>query len=101
MFSHYNVEHYLSGIGLCVNSDYRGRGIATELLKARVPFMKALSLQVTSTLFTTLGSQKAAKSAGYEEMSATSYEEVQANFPETDFSSANTSHCLTCALKID
>jgi GNAT superfamily N-acetyltransferase len=100
VFEHYNVDHYLYGVGLCINSDYRGRGIATELLKARKPFLQSLGLKVTSTLFTTLGSQKAATYAGYEEKSVTSYEEIQLKFPDMDFSHANAEHCKTLALTI-
>lgn len=96
VFEHFN----LYGVGLCVNSSYRGRGIATELLKARVNFLKALDLTVTSTLFTTIGSQKAAASAGYDLKSSTSYEEMQEKFPEMDFSHANTSHCQTLTLQV-
>lgn len=44
-----------------MNRKYRGRGIATEMLKARRPFLEALGLKVTSTAFTGIGTQKAAK----------------------------------------
>ena len=100
VFKAYNVDHYLYGIGLCVDSTYRGRNIATEILKARVPFLKSLNLKVTSTLFTGIGSQKAAEKAGFEEISATSYADLQEKFPDMDFSIANATHCKTQALKI-
>lgn len=99
VFSHYNVDRYLYGNGLCVHADYRGRGIATKLLEARLSLLKALDLRVTSTLFTTLKSQKAAKSAGYDEVSSTSYEELQLRFEELDFSQSNASHCKTFVLE--
>lgn len=67
IFEKFNVTDYLSAYGLCVNPEYTGRGIATELLKARVPLLKALGLKVTSTLFTSIGAQKAALKAGYQE----------------------------------
>lgn len=63
----YGVDEFLGGLGLVVNSKYRGRGIATEMLKARRPFLKAAGLQLTSTSFTASASQKAAEKAGYEE----------------------------------
>lgn len=67
VFQHYNVSEYLIAYGLCVDTMYRQRGIATEMLKARGPLMSALGLQVTTTAFTGIGSQKAAAKAGYVE----------------------------------
>lgn len=66
-FEHYNVKNYLIAYGLCTDPVYRARGIATEMLKARAPILKALGLKVTTTSFTGIGSQKAALKAGYEE----------------------------------
>lgn len=100
IFSHYKVDQYLYGVGLCVNKAYRGRGIATELLRARESLLKTINLTVTSALFTTIASQKAALKADYIEKSSTSYEEIQSNFPLMNFSQANTSHCKTLVLKI-
>lgn len=48
-----------------VNRNFRGLGIATEMLKARIPLLKAIGLSVTSTVFSVIGSQKAAKNAGF------------------------------------
>lgn len=67
VFKAYNVEEYLIAYGLCVDTNYRARGIATEMLKARAPMLKALGLKVTTTAFTGVGSQKAAEKAGYVE----------------------------------
>lgn len=67
IYDTYGVNEFLGGIGLVVNCKYRGRGIATEMLKARKPFLKATGFQLTSTAFTGIGSQKAAKHAGYDE----------------------------------
>lgn len=39
-------------------------GIATEIIKARIPMMKYLNLKVTSTGFSSVGAQIAAKRAG-------------------------------------
>jgi hypothetical protein len=66
-FKYYNVDKYLTAYGLCVDTNYRARGIATEMLKARAPLLKSLGLKVTTTAFTGIGSQKAAEKAGYEE----------------------------------
>lgn len=66
IFKHYNVDRYLTAYGLGINHRYRGRGIATEILKARIPMCRAFGIQVTSTNFTAIGSQKAAAKVGFE-----------------------------------
>jgi GNAT superfamily N-acetyltransferase len=81
VFEAYKVDHYLSGRGLCVNPSYRGRGIATEVLKARIPMMKALGLKVTSTHYNAIGSQMTAKKAGYKETFSIPYQELEQKFP--------------------
>jgi RimJ/RimL family protein N-acetyltransferase len=65
IYKKYNVNEYLAEYGLCVNRDYRCRGIATEMLKARIPYMKDMGLKVTGTAFTVTGSQIAAERAGF------------------------------------
>ncbi|KFB53669.1 AGAP004529-PA-like protein [Anopheles sinensis] len=65
LFERYGVDKYLSECGLSVNSRYRGRGIATEILKAYVPICKAFGLRLTSTNFTAIGSQIAATKVGF------------------------------------
>lgn len=62
-----DTDFVLAGKGLCVDRNYRRRGIATKMLEARVPFMKHLDLTTTVTLFTAKGSQISAKKAGYDE----------------------------------
>ncbi|XP_055547737.1 uncharacterized protein LOC129731627 [Wyeomyia smithii] len=61
----YGVENRLVAYGLAVNKRYRGRGIATEILKARVPMCKALGIKLAAHPFSAIGSQRAASSAGY------------------------------------
>ncbi|XP_055523113.1 uncharacterized protein LOC129717276 [Wyeomyia smithii] len=61
----YDVEYYLAAYGLAINQRYRGRGIATEMLKARVPLCRAFGIKVTATNFTALGSHLAAAKAGF------------------------------------
>lgn len=48
----FSVESYLYGFGLAVHPAYRGKNIATEIIKARYPLMKTLNLTLTSTAFT-------------------------------------------------
>jgi hypothetical protein len=66
-YTHYKVDRFLKGYGLAVSEKHRCRGIATELLKARIPLLKALSLTLTTTAFTSDGSAMAAEKAGYTE----------------------------------
>ena len=101
VFDHYNIIYYLYAQGLAVKPNYRGLGIATELLKARVPLMKALDITVTASLFTTIQSQKAAEKIGFQEEFSISYEILQQNFPKFDFSIANAANCKMLSLKIN
>lgn len=64
-FVKFGIEFYLAGDGMGVAREYRRRGIATAFLKARISMMKELGIRYTSTLFSGLGSQKAATKAGY------------------------------------
>lgn len=66
-FEHYKVSKYLTDYGLLVHPDYRKLGIATEMLKARIPMMKELGIELTASDFTGTGSQIAAMRAGYTE----------------------------------
>lgn len=100
VMSHCNVENYVYGLGLVTIPEYRGKGIATEILIARIPLLKFLGLTTTSTIFTAVGSQKAAKSAGFEENVSISYADLQKMYPHLDFSHALTGYCKTLALKI-
>lgn len=70
------------------------------MLKARVPVLKALGLTVTSNAFTAIGSQIAARKAGYEEIFAISYEDLQEKIPYFDFSLSKTKLYKTLAMKI-
>lgn len=67
VFNFYKVDAYLAAIGLSVHPSYRCRGIAVEMLKAREEVLRHLGLKLTSTQFTGLGAQKAARKAGFEE----------------------------------
>lgn len=97
---HNNVLDFLYAHGLAVKTNYRNKGIATKLLEARVPFMKIHNLPVTASIFTTLGSQKAAFKLGYEENFSISYAVLQETFRDFDFSSANCGDCKLLSLSI-
>lgn len=99
-FKVFRVEQMLTSYALCVYPPFRGHGIATEMLKARTEMLKALNLTVTSTFFTTLGSQIAAKKANFEESWMMTYEDLQRKFPNFDFAHANTKFYKKMSLTI-
>lgn len=70
------------------------------MLKARAPILKAFGLTVTSTAFTTIGSQIAARKAGYDEVFAISFAELQEKIPNVDFSLSTTKMFKTLAMRI-
>lgn len=100
VFKRYNVERVLYAYGLCIDSDYRRRGIAVEMLKARASILQAFGLTVTSTAFTTVGSQIAARKAGFDEVYAISFDDLQKRIPNLDFSTSTTKMFKTLAMKI-
>lgn len=100
IFEDYQVDHYLHAFGLGVEVEHRGKGIAVELLKARIPLLKVLGLSVTATVFSTLSSQKAAVKAGYKETYAISYEQLRRMFTNFDFSEFTGTHCKDFVLQI-
>lgn len=100
VMDYYGVHRVISAAGLCVVEKYRRRGIATKLLKARAPLLKCLGVKVTSTIFSTIGSQKAAKAAGYEENYSISYEELGKKFSKMDFSHVPNECCKVMSLKV-
>ena len=66
-FTHYSVDKLMFALGLIVLPEYRQRGIAFELMKARELIGKAVGIQVSSNVFTSFGAQRAAEKAGYED----------------------------------
>lgn len=100
VFDFLKCETFLDAFGLGVKRNFRGRGIAVELLKARVPLLKSLGLNLTVTTFSTLSSQKAAEKAGFKEIFAVSYKELQQKLPHFDFSKATGTHSKTYVMTI-
>lgn len=101
VYENYKVNKYLTAYGLCVNPNYRRRGIAIEMLKARKPYLKHLGLTVTSTAFTGLGSQIAASRAGFTESYVITYDDLEKVFPHFNFKPLNVEFFKTMSLKID
>ncbi|XP_055684402.1 uncharacterized protein LOC129790738 isoform X2 [Lutzomyia longipalpis] len=85
VYNRYKVDKYVFGRGLVTLPKYRGCGIATELLKARIPLMKALGLTLTGTVFSAPGSQGAARKAGYTEDVVMTYESLTKEEPFIEF----------------
>uniref|UniRef100_A0A336LWE4 CSON003498 protein n=1 Tax=Culicoides sonorensis TaxID=179676 RepID=A0A336LWE4_CULSO len=71
-------EFVVEAMGLSVARKYRKRGIAVKMLESRILLMKHVGLNRTSTIFTALGSQIAAKKAGYTEYCEITYDELMA-----------------------
>jgi GNAT superfamily N-acetyltransferase len=68
IYGKYNVDRFLGAFGLVVSKEYRGRNIATEIIKARPAVMRKIGVKVTATAFSVTGSQKAAERAGFEDV---------------------------------
>lgn len=67
VFKHHDVDYYISGTALAIHPDYKNHGIATEMLKSRLNIMEIFHLKLSSTRFSSIGSQKAAIRCGYQE----------------------------------
>lgn len=68
VFKKFKVDAYLTAYGLSVSRKFRGRGIATEILRARIPFCQAFGIKLTSTVFTSIFAQKSAAKVGFKEI---------------------------------
>ncbi|KAL7024299.1 hypothetical protein ACKWTF_012978 [Chironomus riparius] len=101
VYSNYGTDKYLTDYGMMTKKTYRHRGIAVELLKARTEILKSLDVDVTSTIFTVIGSQKAAVKANYEEVYAVKWTDVAEHFPDFDFSKADCEYCKIFVLKVN
>lgn len=98
VYERYNVDKYMGAFGLIVDPKYRQRGIATQLLKARVPILKAINIPISITAFTPLGSQIAASKAGFQNVGEITYNELcEAGY---DFSGTNEKSAKTMILAV-
>ena len=96
----YGVDKAIFATGLCVIEKYRGKGIATKILQARVPLMKNIGIEATSTIFTTIGAQKAAKAAGYDETFMISFDDLHEKFPTLNFQHAEAKFVKVMTMKV-
>ncbi|XP_055616763.1 uncharacterized protein LOC129762485 [Toxorhynchites rutilus septentrionalis] len=101
LFEHYKVNHYLTAFGLAINRRYRGRGIATEVLKARVPLCRAFGIKLTATNFSADASQVAATKAGFESNFEVTYEDFSKMGPRYSFPGIQSKSLKLMSLKIE
>lgn len=100
VYEHYGVDRVMLAAGLCVDKKFRRKGIATQILKAREGVLKAIGVKVTSTIFSTVGGQKAALAAGYDENFSVNYEELDKILPSLNFSHGYGTSCKVLSLKL-
>ena len=102
LFERYNfADKILIAYGLSVSKQYRKKGIATEILRSRIPLCKALNIPLTSTVFTALGSQKPAEKIGFKVDYEITYKELGRLYEAFDFEDLGTSTLKVMSLVID
>nr|CAD7569782.1 unnamed protein product [Timema californicum] len=77
VFEKYNVNEYMTALGLSVSREFRGQGLGLELLKTRSDIGRAVGLKLTVTLFTGVASQVQAERAGFELLAEVNYEDYK------------------------
>lgn len=102
LFDHYAfADRILIAYGLSVSKKYRQRGIATEILRARIPLCGALNIPLTSTVFTAIGSQKPAEKIGFQVDYEINYDDLKQQFQEFTFSNLGTNSLKLMSLVIE
>lgn len=94
------ADHILIAYGLSVNKKFRRRGVATELLRARIPLCRTLRIPLTSTVFTASGSQRPAEKIGFEVDYEILYEDMSKLNNEFDFANLETNSLKLMSLVI-
>lgn len=100
-YERYGVDEYLTAMGLSVMPKFRGRGLATEILRARIPLCRAVGLSLTSTVFTAIGSQIPAGKVGFEETFVMEYAELAKADPRFVFPGMQSKYCKSMSLRIE
>lgn len=95
------ADHILIAYGLSVNKKYRRRGVATEILRARIPLCRSLQIPLTSTVFTASGSQRPAEKIGFKVDYEISYEELNKFSSEFNFTNLETNSLKLMSLVIN
>jgi GNAT superfamily N-acetyltransferase len=73
----HGVDTILNSMGMAVHPQYRYHGIATELLRARIPLCRAVDIKLTATLFPSIGAQIPAYKAGYKKEFELTFDEIE------------------------
>uniref|UniRef100_A0A1B0GJK5 Uncharacterized protein n=1 Tax=Lutzomyia longipalpis TaxID=7200 RepID=A0A1B0GJK5_LUTLO len=100
-YNRYGVDKFLHAMGLLVVPKYRGLGISTEILKARVPLGKALGIKLTGTVFTGIASQNTAAKAGFVEDFSVLYEDLAKKEPFVEFPNISAPYCKFMSLRFE
>lgn len=100
LFDRYNVDKILIAYGLSVSKQHRRKGIATEILRARIPLCQALQIPLTSTVFTAIGSQKPAEKIGFQVDYEIKYDDLATFHDEFNFNNHGTSNLKLMSLVI-
>lgn len=102
LFKHYEfADKILIAYGLSVSKKYRQRGIATEILRARIPLCQHLGILLTSTVFTAIGSQKPAEKIGFQVNFEISYDKLVEYHKEFKFKNLGTSSLKLMSLVVN
>ncbi|XP_062534852.1 uncharacterized protein LOC134204037 [Armigeres subalbatus] len=101
IFERYGVDRYLNAMGLSVNPEYRGRGIATEMLRARIALCRTVGLKLSSSCFTGPISQTAAVRAGFQEDFAITYGELARVNRKFSYPGIEENFCKYMSLRVD
>nr|CAD7439389.1 unnamed protein product [Timema bartmani] len=99
VFKKYNVNEYMTALGLSVGREFRGQGLGLELLKTRSDICRAVGLKLTVTLFTGVASQVQAERAGFELLAEVNYEDYKVD-GEVVYSNTNTKSFKLMAMRI-
>lgn len=73
VYEHYGINKYLYAIGLSVDPAFRGYGLGKDILKIRDLIGPEYNIPVTATVFTSIISQKSARGAGFELITAKNF----------------------------
>ncbi|KAH9640727.1 hypothetical protein HF086_007298 [Spodoptera exigua] len=79
----FNLDPYLLDRGIVVCPEYRGLGIAQELLKVRRLISKEFGIPINGAWMTSYGTQKAAERDGWETVCEIQYEDLEKKFNVT------------------
>lgn len=101
VYEKYNTDCTIFGWGLSVSKKYRGRKIASEILRARIPLCKAIGVKLSTTIFTNIISQKCAEGVGFKEDFVITYDDLFEINSGWDFRNESTKFCKTMSLCID